>query len=63
MPTHVVWGTSGRVFPIPHARAPAARLQKGSLNLIPDYGHLLHVEYPDHFVATLDRFLSEQTYH
>ncbi|MDQ4000406.1 MAG: alpha/beta hydrolase [Actinomycetota bacterium] len=63
MPTRVVWGTSGRVFSILHARAAAARLQKGFLNLIPDCGHLLHVEYPDRFVATLDRFLSEQTYH
>ena len=59
MPTHLVWGTSGPVFPIPHTRAVTARLQKGSLNLIPDCGHLTHVEYPDHFVATLDRFLSE----
>ncbi len=49
--------------PHPPRESGGRCLQKGSLNLIPDCGHLTHVEYPDHFVATLDRFLSEQTSH
>jgi 2-hydroxy-6-oxonona-2,4-dienedioate hydrolase len=57
MPTLVVWGARDRVFPVSQARAAVARLKKGSLSLIPDCGHMPHVECPDPFVATLKRFL------
>jgi 4,5:9,10-diseco-3-hydroxy-5,9,17-trioxoandrosta-1(10),2-diene-4-oate hydrolase len=57
MPTLVVWGTRDRVFPESQARDAVARLQKGSLSLIPDCGHMPHVECPDPFVAALGRFL------
>ncbi len=57
MPTLIVWGASDRVFPKSQAREAVARLEQGSLELIPDCGHLPHVERPDLFVAALDRFL------
>jgi 4,5:9,10-diseco-3-hydroxy-5,9,17-trioxoandrosta-1(10),2-diene-4-oate hydrolase len=57
MPTLVVWGARDRVFPESQARDAAARLRKGSLAVIPDCGHLPHIECPDQFVAALDRFL------
>ena len=63
MPTLVVWGTSDRVVPTSQAREAVDRLCEGSLELIPNCGHLPHVEYPDRFVAALDRFLGEQAYH
>jgi pimeloyl-ACP methyl ester carboxylesterase len=56
MPTLVVWGERDRVFPVSQARAAVARLRKGSLSLIPDCGHMPHVERPEPFVAALQRF-------
>ncbi len=60
MPTHVVWGARDRVFPESQAREAAACLKDGSLGVIPDCGHLPHVEYPGRFVAELERFLGGQ---
>ena len=57
IPTLVVWGARDRVFPESQARDAVARLRDGSLSLIPDCGHLPHVECPDLFVATFARFL------
>jgi pimeloyl-ACP methyl ester carboxylesterase len=56
IPTLVVWGTRDRVFPESHAREAVARLQEGSLALIPECGHMPHVECPDHFLEALDEF-------
>lgn len=57
MPTLVVWGARDRVFPESQARDAAARLGRGSLSVIPDCGHLPHIECPDRFVTALDRCL------
>lgn len=57
MPTLVVWGERDRVFPERQAREAVARLQKGSLALIADCGHMPHVECPDRFAAALDEFV------
>jgi 2-hydroxy-6-oxonona-2,4-dienedioate hydrolase len=57
MPTLVVWGARDRVFPESQAREAAARLQEGSLTVIPDCGHMPNVECPEQFVAALNEFL------
>jgi 4,5:9,10-diseco-3-hydroxy-5,9,17-trioxoandrosta-1(10),2-diene-4-oate hydrolase len=57
MPTLVVWGTEDRVLPCGQARDALARLKKGSLELVPNCGHLPHVERPERFVSILDGFL------
>jgi pimeloyl-ACP methyl ester carboxylesterase len=57
MPTLVVWGERDRVFPASQGRGAATRLREGSLELIPDCGHLPHIERPGEFVAALERFL------
>jgi 4,5:9,10-diseco-3-hydroxy-5,9,17-trioxoandrosta-1(10),2-diene-4-oate hydrolase len=57
IPTLVVWGERDRVFPGSHAKEAAVRLREGSLALIPDCGHMPHVECPDRFLATLKGFL------
>ena len=63
MPTLVVWGTRDRVFPDSQAREVIARLPEGSLTLIPDCGHMPHVECPDRFLAALDEFLIGRVHH
>ncbi len=55
-PTLVVWGERDRVLPPSQAYETIARLRNGSLELIPDCGHLPHVECPDLFVAACARF-------
>jgi 4,5:9,10-diseco-3-hydroxy-5,9,17-trioxoandrosta-1(10),2-diene-4-oate hydrolase len=57
MPTLVVWGIEDRVIPYWHANAAVARLRKGALKLIPNCGHLPHVERPKRFVSILSEFL------
>ena len=59
-PTLVVWGALDRVFPSSQGRDAASRLPKGSLALIPECGHMPHVERPDRFVAALDEFFGDR---
>jgi 4,5:9,10-diseco-3-hydroxy-5,9,17-trioxoandrosta-1(10),2-diene-4-oate hydrolase len=59
-PTLVVWGERDRVFPCSQAKRSVARLQEGTLALIPDCGHMPHVECPDRFLGALDGFLLER---
>jgi pimeloyl-ACP methyl ester carboxylesterase len=57
MPTLVVWGARDWVFPDEQAKNAVTRLRDGSLTLIPECGHMPHVECPDRFLAALDGFL------
>jgi pimeloyl-ACP methyl ester carboxylesterase len=57
IPTLVVWGARDRVFPECQARDAVAHLPEGSLAVIPECGHMPHVECPDHFLAALGEFL------
>ena len=57
IPTLVVWGERDRVFPDSQARGAVDRFPKGSLALIPNCGHMPHVECPDRFLAALEGFL------
>jgi len=62
IPTLVVWGARDRVFPESHAREAIAHLPEGSLALIPECGHMPHVEYPDRFLVALDGFLLKRVH-
>jgi pimeloyl-ACP methyl ester carboxylesterase len=62
IPTLVVWGARDRVFPESQAREALAHLQKGTLAVLPDCGHLPHIECPDRFVASVGDFLDAGTY-
>ncbi len=56
-PTLVVWGEHDRVFPSSQAKQAVSRLRDGSLVLIPDCGHMPHIECPEPFLTSLERFL------
>jgi 4,5:9,10-diseco-3-hydroxy-5,9,17-trioxoandrosta-1(10),2-diene-4-oate hydrolase len=62
MPTLVIWGTRDRVFPHSQAKRAVARLREGSLALIPNCGHMPHVECPDPFLGALDNFLLKRVH-
>lgn len=57
-PALVVWGRNDRVFPLAQGRAAVDRLPDGRLAVIPDCGHLPHVEWPDRFLAAVEPFLA-----
>jgi pimeloyl-ACP methyl ester carboxylesterase len=61
-PTLVVWGKRERVFPRSQAKRAVARLRDGSLALIPDCGHMPHVECPDRFLRALVGFLLKRVH-
>jgi 2-hydroxy-6-oxonona-2,4-dienedioate hydrolase len=63
MPTLIVWGIEDRVIPYGQAQDALARLQKGSLELISNCGHLPHVEQPKRFVSILGDFLGDRERH
>jgi pimeloyl-ACP methyl ester carboxylesterase len=60
MPTLVIWGKRDRVFPYSQAQTAVSYLRQGFLELIPDCGHLPHIEQSEPFVAILSQFLNEQ---
>ncbi len=62
MPTLLVWGIEDRVLPCWQAQGALASLKKGSLELIPNCGHLPHVEQPERFVSILGAFLGERRF-
>jgi pimeloyl-ACP methyl ester carboxylesterase len=63
MPTLVVWGERDRILPVSQAHAALAHLPQGSIEIIPDCGHLPQVEWPDRFVQALDGFLGDEEAH
>jgi pimeloyl-ACP methyl ester carboxylesterase len=60
MPTLIVWGIEDRVLPYWQAQDALTRLKKGSLELIPNCGHLPHVERPERFISIVDGFLRNE---
>jgi pimeloyl-ACP methyl ester carboxylesterase len=58
MPTLVIWGRDDRIFPACQARVAATLLRRGQLAVIPDCGHLPHVERADRCADILGRFLA-----
>jgi pimeloyl-ACP methyl ester carboxylesterase len=59
MPSLVIWGECDRVFPYSQGQKAVSCLRQGFLELIPDCGHLAHVERPHRFAAILGEFLDE----
>jgi pimeloyl-ACP methyl ester carboxylesterase len=62
VPTLVVWGQRDRVLPQSQARKAVTHLPEGSLSLIPDCGHMPHVEGPDRFLGALEGFLLKRVH-
>ena len=58
-PTLVIWGGCDYLLPAHQARTAVDLLPHGRLALLPDSGHLPHVEHPDHFAALLGDWLTE----
>jgi pimeloyl-ACP methyl ester carboxylesterase len=58
VPTLLVWGAHDRLYPQEFARAYRELIPDARLVIIPDCGHLPHVEQPRAFLAALEGFLA-----
>jgi pimeloyl-ACP methyl ester carboxylesterase len=54
----LVWGQNDRLYPPVYADAWRRLIPGAQVVLIPDCGHLPHVEQPQAFVAALEGFLA-----
>ena len=59
VPTLIVWGDSDQIIPVAHAHEAARRVRRGQLAIIPDCGHMPHVERPGLFLEALEPFLAK----
>jgi pimeloyl-ACP methyl ester carboxylesterase len=57
IPTLVVWGESDRVVTAEYGRAYAAAIPGSRFELVPEAGHLPHLERPAETFALIDAFL------
>ncbi len=57
VPTLIVWGESDRILPVAHGRRAAGRIPRSRLAIIPDCGHMPHVERPEAFLEAVLAFL------
>ena len=55
----VIWGGCDYLLPAHHAQTAVNLLPNGRLSVLPDCGHLPHVEQPDRFTAVLSDWLTE----
>jgi 3-oxoadipate enol-lactonase len=56
-PTLILHGEDDQIIPAAEAEALKNRMQNASLEIIPQAGHLLNLEQPEHFNQAVERFL------
>ena len=57
LPVQVVWGTEDTWIPVDRAHRLAALIPGARLDLVPDAGHLIQLDAPEHLTAVLARWL------
>jgi pimeloyl-ACP methyl ester carboxylesterase len=57
IPTHIIWGESDRIIPPAYAEAFHRLIPGSTLTMIPNAGHLPHVERPDAVAQAMQNFL------
>jgi pimeloyl-ACP methyl ester carboxylesterase len=58
VPTLVVWGEADRLLPKELARAWQRGIPSAKVVLLPDSGHLPHIEKPDALASEIEKFIS-----
>jgi pimeloyl-ACP methyl ester carboxylesterase len=58
-PVVAIWGESDRIAPESYGRAYAASFPRGRFELIPEAGHLPHLEQPGRVLEAIHRFAEE----
>lgn len=57
LPVHVIWGTDDAWIPVATAHRLQKRIPGATLRLIPEAGHLIHLDAPAELAVELDRWL------
>ena len=60
VPTLLVWGDHDRMFPKEHAFAYQRLIPNAKVTIVPECGHVPHIEKPDVFAAEIEAFLGAQ---
>jgi pimeloyl-ACP methyl ester carboxylesterase len=60
VPTLLIWGDHDRLFPKPYALAYQKLIPGAKLVIVPQCGHVPHIEKPDTVVAELEAFVGAQ---
>jgi len=58
LPVEVVWGTEDTWIPVDRAHRLAELIPAARLDLVPDAGHLIQLDAPEHLTALLQRWLA-----
>ena len=61
VPTLIVWGANDKLFPPEYAYAWHQRIPGSTAVIIPECGHVPHLEKPDVFVSELTQFIEGTT--
>jgi pimeloyl-ACP methyl ester carboxylesterase len=60
VPTHVIWASDDKVLPQDYGQAIAKLVDGAKFTVIPETGHLLHLDRPQAFSQTVQGFIQEQ---
>ena len=60
VPTHIVWGREDKLVPVAYAQAFAKLIPGARVTIIPDCGHLPHVEKADDYARIAAAFCQER---
>jgi pimeloyl-ACP methyl ester carboxylesterase len=60
VPTLLVWGDHDRMFPKEHALAYQRLIPNAKVTIVPECGHVPHIEKPDVFAAEIEAFLAAE---
>jgi pimeloyl-ACP methyl ester carboxylesterase len=59
-PTHIIWGDQDRFFPVEYAKAFNRLIPKSTVTVIPNCGHLPHVEQPRALLDAMIGFVEDK---
>jgi pimeloyl-ACP methyl ester carboxylesterase len=59
-PTHIVWGREDKLVPVAYAQAFAKLIPGARVTIIPDCGHMPHLEKTDEFIRVATAFCQER---
>ncbi len=60
VPAHLIWGANDKLFPRDYAFAFQKLIPGSGVTIIPDSGHLPHIEQRQAFVTALEGFLEKK---
>jgi pimeloyl-ACP methyl ester carboxylesterase len=60
VPTHVIWAEHDKVLPKDYGQAITKLVNGAKFTVLPETGHLLHLDRPEAFSRTVQGFIQEQ---